>query len=185
MRAFFLALLFVAPFVVADEHVLSVHKDNGKGFNHYLKPGAAVKLISSSHLSIPVTGESQTAIQLALPENISSAEVSIAATDGLTILNPQSLWVFSAERPPVIALQLSAEKEGRFYLDLAVTTKTEAGAEQARAISIAVTASDANLDKQGKSALARAALKPAGVIATDNMSGAAVKVLKAQETISH
>ena len=138
-----------------------------------VKPGAAVSLKNTTPLYAPAPGVYEYQLQLISPSDSGKMTINVAASDGVTIVSPESHFEFVLQEGGEyrLPLALNASAEGRFYIQLHVTTVVD-GQTSARSIA-AILQVGAPAVKAQKTMLKSSADKSESVIS-----------LPAQETIS-
>jgi hypothetical protein len=138
-----------------------------------VKPGAAVSLKSTEPLYAPAPGVYEYQLQLVSPNHTGSMTINVTTDDGVTIVSPEHRFEFVLQEGGEykLPLTLNAGAEGRFYIQLQVSTVV-AGQTSMRAIT-AILQVGAPMGKMQKTMTNGSAGKSDSVIS-----------LPAQETIS-
>jgi|GEM_PF-3572936 len=99
------------------------------------KPGAAVSLKNTTPLYAPAPGVYEYQLQLISPNDTGKMTINVAASDGVTIVSPESHFEFVLQEGGEykVPLALNASAEGRFYIQLHVSIVVD-GQTSVRAI---------------------------------------------------
>lgn len=126
-----------------------------------VKPGAAVSLKNTEPLYAPGPGVFEYQLQLVSSKHAGKMTVEVSTSDGVTIVSPERQFEFVLQESGEyrLPLTLNANSNGRFYIQLHVSTAVE-GQTSARAIAailqvgepmvkVQKTASRSSADKTG------------------------------------
>lgn len=111
--------------IVSAERNSSPMKDEKSAHQQHprVKPGAAVSLKDITPLYAPVPGVYEFQLQLISPNDTGKMTIDVAASDGVTIVSPETHFEFVLQEGGEykLPLALNASAEGRFYVQLHVS----------------------------------------------------------------
>src|SRR6187431_400676 len=126
-----------------SQGIVSIERNNspvnGKKSAHQqhplIKPGAAVSLKNIAPLYAPAPGVYEYKLELISPNDTGKMTIDVAVSDGVTIVSPENHFEFVLHEGGEyhLPLALNASAEGRFYIQLHVSTVVD-GHTSARSV---------------------------------------------------